>query len=102
MNCQEFRSHLSLYVDDTLEASSTARALCDEHLRGCPLCRTDVAELSEVKKRLSAIRRPAVPPDFTDSIRRAVSTELAAQKTIQKSAFSRKDWKSWFEFNLMP
>jgi hypothetical protein len=104
MNCQEFRSNLSLYVDDVFETSSAAavRALCDEHLHGCPLCRADVADLRVLKSSLSAIRRPAVSPDFTDSLRRAVATELIAQKAIRKTNSEKNDWRGWLEFNLMP
>lgn len=102
MDCQEFRSNLSLYVDDVFETSPTIRALCDEHLHGCPLCRADVADLRELKSSLSALRRPAVSPDFTDSLRRAVATELIAQETIRQAALSKNDWRGWFKFNLMP
>jgi hypothetical protein len=102
MNCQEFRSNLSLYVDDVFETSPTIRALCEEHLRGCPVCRAGVADLRELKSSLSAIRRPVVSTDFTDSLRRSVATELIAQKATRKTVFSRSDWQNWFEFNLMP
>jgi hypothetical protein len=102
MNCQEFRSNLSLYVDDVYETSPAIRALCEEHLRGCPVCRTEVADLRELKSSLSAIRRPVVFTNFTDSIRRSVATELIAQKATRKAVFSRGDWQNWFEFNLMP
>lgn len=102
MNCQEFRSNLSLYVDDVFETPSTVRALCEEHLRGCPVCRAEVADLRGLKSSLSAIRRSVVSPDFTDSIRRSVATELVAQKATRKTVFSRSDWRNWFEFNLMP
>ncbi|MDQ4123449.1 MAG: hypothetical protein M3209_18595 [Acidobacteriota bacterium] len=102
MDCQEFRSNLSLYVDDVFETSPTIRTLCDEHLRDCPLCRTDVADLRELKSSLSAIRRPAVSPDFTDSLRRAVTTELIAQKAMQRKKSDKNDWLGWLEFNLMP
>lgn len=103
MDCQEFRSHLSQYVDDVFEASSTsARAVTDEHLRNCPLCRADVADLRKIKSSLSAIRRPAISPDFTDSLRRAVATELIAQKATRKTIVDKNEWRGWFKFNLMP
>jgi hypothetical protein len=102
MNCQEFRSNLSLYVDDVFETSPTIRVLCEEHLRGCPMCRAEAHDLRELRNSLSAIRRPFVSPDLTDSIRRAVATELVAQKAVQKPVFSKTDWLGWVEFNLMP
>lgn len=103
MDCQEFRSHLSLYVDEAFETSSTAeRAVCDEHLRHCPLCRADVADLRKIKSSLSAIRRPEISPDFTDALRRAVATELIAQAATRKTVLEKTDWRGWFKFNLMP
>jgi hypothetical protein len=103
MDCQDFRSHLSLYVDDAFETSSTAaRAVCDEHLHYCPLCRADVADFRKIKSSLSAIRRPVVSPDFTDSLRRAVNTELVAQQATRKTKLDKNDWRAWFKFNLMP
>jgi hypothetical protein len=87
MDCPEFRQNLSLYVDDAL--APELRAVCSEHLRSCPLCRTDLAETRAVTSLLQRNLSPSVPPDLASSIKNAVAIELAAQKQIEQT-FPRK------------
>jgi len=102
MNCQEFRQNLSLYIDDALEPSQDVRLFCDEHLRGCPLCRSELAEMQVLHRGLQSLARHDIPADLMNAVRRSVSIEVAAQKPASKSAFGRSGWDNWFEFRFMP
>src|SRR5215217_979773 len=60
MSCQETQQALSLYVDD--ELALPVRAACDEHLRECPLCRAELAEMRAVSREPAALaRQPNLP-----------------------------------------
>ena len=78
MSCQETQQALSLYVDD--ELAQTARAACDEHLRECPLCRAELAELRAVSRELASLACPLPPPDLASSISDALQIEAAARE----------------------
>jgi hypothetical protein len=78
MSCQETQHSLSLYVDDQL--ALPLRAACDEHLRECPLCRAELAEMRAVSRSLAALSRPLAPPDLASSISDAIQIEAAASK----------------------
>jgi hypothetical protein len=76
MSCQETQQSLSLYVDDAL--ARPAREACDEHLRECPVCRAELAELRAVSRALGALTRPLPPADLASSITDALEIEAAA------------------------
>jgi hypothetical protein len=77
MSCQETQQSLSLYVDDALPQS--ARGACDEHLRECPVCRAELAEMRSVSRALGALARPLPPADLASSINDALEIEAAAR-----------------------
>ena len=62
MNEHEESSWLSALVDGALDAQERSRV--EEHLKGCPLCREELAALRQLKDRLSAAPRRAMPPDL--------------------------------------
>ena len=101
MNCREFRQNISHYVDDVVVEPSV-RDSSDAHLRACPLCRAELVDTRKLRRSLMAIRQPSTPPDLTDSIQRAVSTELVGRKAVKTPVFSRQRWENWLEFRLMP
>src|SRR5689334_11243314 len=78
MSCQEAQQSLSLYIDDQL--SLPLRAACDDHLRGCPICRAELEEMRAIRRSLSALPRPVPPPGFAASISEALFIEAAARK----------------------
>jgi hypothetical protein len=77
MSCKETQQSLSLYVDDQLPLP--VRAACDEHLRECPVCRTELAELSAISDGLRALSRPVPPESLAASITDALMIEAGAR-----------------------
>jgi anti-sigma factor RsiW len=101
MNCQEFRQNISLYIDGTF-FSSEVRAAFDAHLEACPVCRTELVEMTSLRRNLQILKRPQAPTDLTEMLRRSVAIELAGRQAVKKPAFTSFNWKNWCEFNLMP
>lgn len=77
MSCEETQQALSLYLDDQL--ALPARASCDEHLRRCPVCRSQLAEMRLLARGLSQLSRPVPPPEMAPAIRDALMIEAAAR-----------------------
>ncbi|HJU53537.1 MAG TPA: zf-HC2 domain-containing protein [Pyrinomonadaceae bacterium] len=99
MSCQETQQSLSLYVDD--ELALPVRAACDEHLRECPLCRAELAEMRAISRGLAALARPVPPPDLASSISDALEIEAAARLRQPVLPFSVKLTR-WLRPRLMP
>ena len=78
MLCEETRQSLSLYVDDCV--SLPARVAIDDHLDRCPVCRSEIAELRSLRRRLSLMTPPAPPADLASAITNAIAIEAAAQR----------------------
>jgi hypothetical protein len=77
MFCKETQQSLSLYVDDQLPLS--VRAACDEHLRECPVCRAELAELHSISEGLRALSRPVPPAGLANGITDALMIEAGAR-----------------------
>jgi hypothetical protein len=99
MICQETQQSLSLYVDDQL--ASPVRAACDDHLRECPVCRAELAEMRAIRRGLATLARPVAPPDLASSINDALSIEAAARQRQPVLPFSVK-LAQWLRPRLMP
>lgn len=99
MSCQETQQSLSLYVDDQLELP--VRAACDEHLRECPVCRAELAEMRVISRGLATLVRPQPPIDLASSIKDALAIEAAALKRQPVLPFSVK-LARWLRPRLMP
>jgi hypothetical protein len=99
MLCQETQQSLSLYVDDQL--ALPVRAACDEHLRECPVCRAELAEMRAIRRGLATLARPIAPPDLASSINDALSIEAAARRRQPVLPFSVK-LAQWLRPRLMP
>jgi len=78
MTCQETQQSLSLYVDDQL--ALPVRAACDEHLRECPVCRAELAEMRAISRGLTSLVRPQPPADLASSINDALQIEAATRQ----------------------
>ena len=99
MSCQATQQSLSLYVDDQL--ALPVRAACDEHLRDCPLCRAELAEMRAISRRLATLTRPVSPSNLAASISDALWIEAAAQKR-QPILPLKVRLARWLKPRLMP
>ncbi|MFN2492636.1 MAG: anti-sigma factor [Pyrinomonadaceae bacterium] len=99
MSCERTTQALSQYIDDVLSASS--RALVDEHLDKCPICRAQLAELRLISRGLGQLARPPVPEFLAPSITAALMIEAAAQRQAPHRSW-RDDLTVWLEPRLMP
>jgi hypothetical protein len=97
MKCESLQLNLSLYLDSIL--SGEERAIVDEHLNECPICRQKLSDFQELRQSLRVLPRPGVPADVLSSIRLAVAAETATRR--QGSFFS--PWvNAWLRSWLMP
>lgn len=88
MNCNDLQENLAIYADDVL--SPEIRRVCDEHLRECPLCRAEFAELLKVQNGLQSLRQVNMPNNLVSSVRRAVAVEIAASRREPRLSFTEK------------
>ncbi|HEU4795700.1 MAG TPA: zf-HC2 domain-containing protein [Pyrinomonadaceae bacterium] len=88
MLCEETRQSLSLYLDDCV--SLPARVAIDEHLDRCPVCRSEVAELRLLRRRLSLLTPPKPPADLATTISNALAIEAAASRQEPKPSLGRR------------
>ena len=99
MSCVKFKESLSPYLDGQLPAS--LRSACDQHLVGCPLCRSELAAARSILRGLRDFAVPAVPAGLADAINRRMMIEAAAQRKQQrKPLFSAI--LSWVRPRVMP
>jgi len=99
MSCVKFKESLSPYLDGQLPASF--RSACDEHLVGCPLCRSELAAARSILRGLRDFAVPAAPAGLADSINRRLMIEAVAQRKQQrKPLFSAI--LSWVQPRVMP
>jgi Putative zinc-finger len=99
MLCEETKPLFSMYVDDVL--SLPARAAVDAHLRQCPVCRAHLADLRAIRHSLSALSRPVIPADLTNSITEALAIEAEARRLQPSLTFGIR-FARWLEPKLMP
>ncbi|MDT4968346.1 MAG: putative zinc-finger [Acidobacteriota bacterium] len=99
MTCQELQQALSLYIDDQLPLST--RALCDQHLHGCPLCRVELDELRAITRGLAAIALPPPSTNLASSIKYALSIEATVKKRQPALPLSERLVR-WLRPRLMP
>jgi hypothetical protein len=99
MTCQETRQSLSLYVDDQL--ALPVRAVCDEHLRECPMCRTELAEMRALSRGLATLARPVPPLDLASSISDALHIEAGARERQPILPFGVR-LSRWLRPRVMP
>lgn len=99
MTCQEIQQSLSLYVDD--QQALPVRAACEEHLRECPVCRAELAELRAISRGLASLARPQPPSNLASSISDALQIEAAALKRQPVLPFNVR-LARWLRPRLMP
>ena len=71
MKCEDLQLNLSIYLDDILTVEE--RAIVDEHLVRCPLCRQKLTDFQALRNNLRVLSRPAIPDDLLISIRSRVA-----------------------------
>jgi Putative zinc-finger len=99
MTCEETIQSLSLYVDDCV--SLPARVAIDEHLDRCPVCRSEVADLRSLTRRLRSMARPTPPPYLAETITDLLTIEAAARRQAPKPPLVRRIAR-FIEPRLMP
>lgn len=99
MTCQEIQKSLSLYVDDQL--ALPVRVACDEHLRECPVCRTELTEMRAISRGLASLARPQPPADLASSISDALAIEAAARERQPALPLGLRLMR-WLRPRLMP
>ena len=86
MLCEEAKQSLSSYIDDCV--SLPTRVAIDEHLTRCPVCRSEVAQLRMLTRRLAALSQPVPPQDLAETITDALVIEAAAQRQAPNPSWS--------------
>lgn len=99
MTCEEAQQAFSSYVDDQL--APAARAGCDAHLRGCPVCRAGLDEVRLLTRGLAALPRPVAPPALASSISDALRIEAGARLRQPRLTAGEK-FSGWLRPRLMP
>lgn len=96
MKCESLQLNLSVYLDDIL--TTEERAMVDEHLPQCPLCRQKLADFQALRMDLRVLSRPELPNDLLITLRSRVAQEV---KSTKPSVFS-EGFREWLQMRLMP
>lgn len=99
MNCSETQPSLSLYLDGQMEAG--AQAACETHLRRCPVCRAELADLRFLTRDLSLLARPVAPPDLAANINFTLAAEAAVKRQTPPLSWSEQI-ANWLRPRLLP
>lgn len=99
MFCENLQFNLSLYSDDCL--SGEERAVIENHLPECPLCRAKLAEFQALRNDLRLFSRPELPENLLSSLRSAVAVELNAVEMKPTILFTESS-REWLGRHLMP
>jgi len=86
MLCEETKQSLSPYIDDCV--SLPTRVAIDEHLNRCPVCRSEVAQLRSLTRRLASLSQPVPPQDLAEKITDRFVIEAAAQRQAPNPSLS--------------
>ncbi|HEV8135221.1 MAG TPA: zf-HC2 domain-containing protein [Pyrinomonadaceae bacterium] len=86
MLCEETKQSLSPYIDDCV--SLPTRVAIDEHLNRCPVCRSEVAQLRSLTRRLASLSQPIPPADLAETITDLFVIEAAAQRQAPNPSLS--------------
>lgn len=99
MKCEDLQLNLSTYLDDVLTAEE--RAVVDEHLARCPLCRQKLADFQVLRNSLRLLPRPALSNDLLVLLRNRVAQEV--EIPARKPWFATTDdFTEWLQMRVMP
>ena len=99
MFCENLQFNLSLYSDDVL--TTEERAVLDEHLAQCPLCRQKLADFQSLRNGLRVLSRPDFSNQLLNKVRNSVAEELYTAETKPVFIFS-DNVQNWLQMRLMP
>ncbi len=99
MKCENLQFNLSVYLDDCLIEQE--RAVVDEHLARCPLCRQKLADFQVLRNALRALPRYAMPNDLLTATRFRVA-QAAGGGQPKFSVFHTESFGEWLQKRLMP
>jgi hypothetical protein len=99
MLCEETKQSLSSYIDDCV--SLPTRVAIDEHLSRCPVCRSEVAQLRTLTRRLASLPQPVPPADLAATITDAFLIEAAAQRQAPNPSWTYRAAR-FLQPRLMP
>lgn len=97
MYCENLQFNLSIYLDDVL--TDEERAIVDEHLAQCPLCRQKLSDFQALRRDLRMMPRPVLSNELLNSVRNRVAVELNSQPVETTFSDKVRDWARVF---LMP
>jgi hypothetical protein len=97
MNCENLQFNLSIYLDDVL--TNEERAVVEEHLARCPLCRQKLSDFQSLRRDLRMMPRPVLSNEMLNSVRNRVAVEINSQPV--EISFSDKI-RAWANVYLLP
>lgn len=81
MECAKIRDFLSEYIDDSLDAQT--KALIDEHLLACPICKEELHSMKAMVKRLGSIEPVKAPDDFLEQLHERMEPRVSLKKIMR-------------------
>jgi len=99
MKCENLQFNLSVYLDDCLIGQE--RAIVDEHLARCPLCRQKLADFQVLRNNLRVLPRPALSNDLLTAMRNRVA-QAAESNQPKFSLLHTETFRQWVQKRLVP
>lgn len=99
MKCENLQFNLPLYTDNSL--TDEERAVLDEHLAQCPLCRQKLADFQALRGHLRVLARPEMPNDLLVSVRSRIAREAENRQRGNLFGFS-ESFQEWLQMRLFP
>jgi len=99
MKCENLQFNLAIYADDVLTGEE--RAVVEEHLARCPLCRQKLADFQSLRNDLRILARPELPNNLLASVRNSVAREIKSSER-EPSNLYKKDFYEWLQMRVMP
>jgi hypothetical protein len=88
-----------MYLDDCL--NDRERAIVEEHLAQCPLCRQKLDDFQSLRQSLRVLPRPELPSDLLKSMRSRVAQQVEIGQQKPSFVFS-ENFTEWLQMRLMP
>ena len=99
MTCEETQRAFSTYLDE--RQTPTTGVAVEQHLKSCPVCRSQFVELLAVVRDLGNVVRPVPPSDLASTITSALRIEAAARQPKRMLSFTTRVTE-WLQPLVMP
>jgi hypothetical protein len=99
MKCENLQFNLSVYLDDCLIEQE--RAIVEEHLAQCPLCRQKLADFQDLRNTLRVLPRPELSNNVLTAMRNRV-VQAAENNQPKFSLLNTETFREWIQMRLMP